>query len=66
MTTLTDNKLIIAMPSTESNNYRNDLIKAIAATIRWRANYKEQRTGDEQSLEVISDLLESLAKIDNA
>jgi hypothetical protein len=37
------------------------LIKALVATVRWRANYKEHFAGDDESLEMISQLILELA-----
>ena len=42
---------------------KEQLIKAFAASIRWKANYTENHTGDDESMVTISKCLEELAEL---
>lgn len=60
MTTTQDNQLCICIPHPEPQVARDEIIKAIAAAIRWRASYHEVYTGDDFNLMILSVLLAQL------
>ena len=39
-----------------------DLLIALTAAVRWRANYKDHYEGDDYNLYIISQLMEALVK----
>jgi hypothetical protein len=60
MIAIKKNELCICIPCTQPDQHREEIIKALAATIRWRASYPELHKGDEYNLYILSMLLEQL------
>lgn len=61
MTTIRKNELCICIAHTEPQVQKDNLIKAIAASIRWRASYEEVYNNDDFNLMILSQLLEELS-----
>lgn len=68
MTYLKENSICIEMQQTEPDEYREWLIKAIAAAMRWRAYMDDSDTikDDAEGLIVLSDLLAELATVERS
>lgn len=66
MITLHENKLSIHLPTTSPEEYRDWLIKAIAAAMRWNAHVKEddRLKGDGEHVIMLSTLIEELVDVD--
>ena len=66
MVTYTPEQLIISITDSSPNERRDWLIKAIAATMRWRANAGSSITlQDDENQVVLAQLLEELIEIDH-
>lgn len=61
MITIQENKLCIILKHPEPVQQRDELMKAIAAAIRWRASYTENYNGDDYCLYTLSVLLSELS-----
>jgi hypothetical protein len=64
MVTATNNQLTIHISDVEPMQRRDQLIKAIAAAMRWRAHYPEQYLGDADNMVILATLLEDLSQMD--
>lgn len=62
MTDIFTNTLNIPFPAGDVDETRNDLIKALSATVRWYAAYPEDYKGDDFNLALIAQLIESLSE----
>lgn len=60
MIAINKDQLLISIPHPEPQQHKEELIKAIAAAIRWRASYQAQYTGDDFNLMILSELLSEL------
>jgi hypothetical protein len=60
MITIQKGELCICIPHPSPKQCKEDIIRAIAAAIRWRANYTDNYNGDDFNLSVLSQLLEEL------
>jgi hypothetical protein len=60
MVTATLNKLCISISHPDPQQHKDEIIKALSAAIRWRANYQEKYTGDDYNLMILSELLAAL------
>lgn len=52
--------LVITLPGAEPNTMRNWLIESLASCIRWKAQVRDVHRADDQSLQVLSELLSAL------
>jgi predicted metal-dependent RNase len=61
MITINNNQLCIFINHPNPCQQRDEIIKAIAAAIRWRASYTENYNGDDYNLYTLSILLAQLS-----
>ncbi len=60
MTTIQTNKLCITINDREPDTIRENLIKAIAAAIRWNSSCDDKYINDGENVMVLAKLLETL------
>lgn len=60
MVIATQNNLCISINHPDPQQHKEEIIKAISAAIRWRANYQEKYNGDDYNLMILSELLAAL------
>lgn len=61
MTDVFPNQIVIAFPSSDVGETKNDLVKAFSAAFRWRAAYKEEFENDDYYLSLLAQMLEQIA-----
>lgn len=64
MITYNNDKLIISIHATAPEEYRDWLIKAIAATMRWHAHSRDKKNDDNENLSILGELLEELVEVE--
>lgn len=60
MTTIQTNKICITINDNEPNIRRDNIIKAIAASIRWNSSCSDKYINDDDNVMVLAQLLEVL------
>lgn len=65
MTTLNSNQLVVTIHTSSPAEYRNCLIQAIAAALRWKSNCLHQKNTDDEHAVQLSELLEVLAQTED-
>lgn len=60
---MSENTYVKLFSDAITEEQKESLLKALAASIRWKASYTEQYKGDDENMAVISRCVEELAEL---